>query len=134
MRPRTLDSVKSQVRLQLDIWCPPAPGLTCCRTRFCKFVTGSHFLMNHEDTKSPRAAITVPLCLRAFVVERICGKFMGDRKGSTLRQCSIVFATVSFRGHLVESACQCGRARPSSIIASDDVVLPHICSATKSDP
>ena len=26
-RPRTSDSVKSQVRLQLDIWCPPAPGL-----------------------------------------------------------------------------------------------------------
>ena len=26
-RLRTSDSVKSQVRLQLDIWCPPAPGL-----------------------------------------------------------------------------------------------------------
>ena len=62
-RPRTSDPVKSQVRLQLDIWCPSVPGLIRCRTRFCKFATVSHFLMNHEDTKSLRAATTVPLCL-----------------------------------------------------------------------
>ena len=51
--------------------------------------------MNHDDTKLPRAMTTAPLCLRAFVVERICGKFMGEQKDSTPRQCSIVFATVS---------------------------------------
>merc|ERR1711964_429595 len=114
-RTQTSDPVELGVRPQLDIRLEPAPGLTHCRGRFWEFATVSHFLMSHEDTKSPRATTTAPLCLRAFVVERICGKFMGDRKGSTPRQCSIVFATVSFKGHLVESACQCGRARPSSI-------------------
>ena len=53
--------------------------------------------MNYEDTKSPRAAKTAPLCLRAFVVERICGRFMEEREGSTPCQYSIVFATVSHR-------------------------------------
>ena len=76
------------------------------RGRFCKFATVSHFLMNHEDTKSPRTAKTAPLCLHAFVVERICGKFMGERKGSTPCQCWIVFATVStFSTDVTSSAC-----------------------------
>ena len=55
--------------------------------------------MSHEDTKSLRAAKTTPLCLRAFVVERICDRFMGERKGATPCQCWIVFATVSCRSN-----------------------------------
>ena len=62
-RTQTSNPVKSWGRPQLDIRLEPVPGLTRCRTRFCKSATGSHFLMNHEDTKSLRAATTVPLCL-----------------------------------------------------------------------
>ena len=94
-RSRTGEAVELGVCPHLDIRLKSAPGLTCCRGRFWKFAAVSHFLMNHENTKSLRAATTAPLCFRAFVVERICGRFIGERKGATPRQCWIVFATVS---------------------------------------
>ena len=42
-RSRTSDPVKSQVRLQLDIWCPPAPGLIRPGGVFANLPTGRIF-------------------------------------------------------------------------------------------
>ena len=86
-RPRTSDSVKSQVRLQLDIWCPPVPGLIRPGGVFANLppVRIFYFLMNHEDTKSPRAATTAPSCLCSGTdLRQIYGGAKGVNPVSTL--------------------------------------------------
>ena len=64
-RTRTSSPVKSQVRLQLDIWCPPAPGLIrpgafweICH-RFAFFDESRR----HKVTESHENSTFVPSCL-----------------------------------------------------------------------
>ena len=99
-RPQKGNLVELGVHSQLDIRLKSAPGLTHCRGRIWKFATVSHFLMNHEDTKSRDNSTFVSSCL--------CGgtdlwQIYGERKGSTPCQFWIVFATVSITLHMLRT-------------------------------
>ena len=87
----TSDPVNSRVRPQLDIRLKPAPGLTRCRTRFCKSATASHFLTHHHacpdrsGTRSHQKPLKQHLCafvslwFRRFVANLWGGKRVQSR-------------------------------------------------------